>query len=91
MLLEESGRTANQVAAVDSVLFLRDPFRMVNPANMVKDPFIPNTGVIVFAENLELAFFESASAVGVIVTDSNNITFNMIAAQVTPVSIPAST
>ena len=43
--------------------------------------------MIVFAENLELAFFESASAVGVIVTDSNNITFNMIAAQVTPVSI----
>jgi len=87
LLLEESGPTANQVAAVDSVLFLRDPFRVVNPANMVKDPFIPNTGVIVFAENLELAFFESASAVGVVVTDSNNITFNMIAAQVTPVSI----
>jgi len=87
LLLEESGPTANQVAAVDSVLFLRDPFRVVNPANMVKGPFILNTGVIVFAENLELAFFESASAVNVIVTDSNNTTFNMIAVQVTPVSI----
>jgi len=87
LLLEETGPAVDQVAAVDSVLFLRDPFRVVNPANMVKDPFSPNTGVIVFAENLELAFFESASAVGVIVVDSANHTFNMVAAQVTPVSI----
>lgn len=87
LLLEETGPAVDQVAAVDSVLFLRDPFRVVNPANMVKDPLSPNTGVIVFAENLELAFFESASAVGVIVVDSTNHTFNMVAAQVTPVSI----
>lgn len=87
LLLEETGPAADQVAAVDSVLFLRDPFRVINPANMVKDPFSPNTGVIVFAENLELAFFESASAVGVILVDSTNHTFNMVAAQVTPVSI----
>ncbi len=87
LLLEETGPAADQVAAVDSVLFLRDPFRVVNPANMVKDPFSPNTGVIVFAENLELGFFESASAVGVILVDSTNHTFNMVAAQVTPVSI----
>ncbi len=86
LLLEETGPAVDQVAAVDSVLFLRDPFRVVNPSNMVKDPFSPNTGVIVFAENLELAFFESASAVGVIVVDSTNHTFNMVAAQVTPVS-----
>ena len=88
LLLEESGPAVDQVAAVDSVLLLRDPFRVVNPANMVKDPFSPNTGVIVFAENLELAFFETASAVGVVVTDSTNHTFNMVAAQVTPLSIP---
>jgi hypothetical protein len=88
LLLEESGPAADQVAAVDSVLLLRDPFHVVNPANMVKDPFIPNTGVIVFAENLQLAPFEPLSAVGVIVMDSKNITFNMIAAAVTPVSIP---
>jgi len=87
LLLEESGPAVDQVAAVDSVLLLRDPFRVVNPANMVKDPLSPNTGVIVFAQSLELAFFESASAVGVIVTDSTNHTFNMVAAQVTPASI----
>ena len=87
LLLEESGPAADQVAAVDSVLLLRDPFRVVNPSNMVKDPFIPNTGVIVFAENLTLAFFEPPSTVGVVVTDSHNITFNMVAADVRPVSI----
>ena len=43
---------------------------------------------MVFAENLELAFFEGPSAVGVILVDSNNITFNLNAVQVTPVSIP---
>ncbi|HKG59419.1 MAG TPA: Calx-beta domain-containing protein [Pyrinomonadaceae bacterium] len=88
LLLEESGPAAGQVAALDSVLFARDPFRVVNPANMLMPPFSPNTGVMVFVENLELAFFEGPSAVGVILVDSNNITFNMIAAQVTPVSIP---
>lgn len=87
LLLEETGPAVDQAAALESVLYLRDPFRVVNPANMVKDPFNPNTGVIVFAQNLELAFFESASAVGVIVVDSTNHTFNMVAAQVTPVSI----
>lgn len=87
LLLEETGPAVDQAAALESVLYLRDPFRVVNPASMVKDPFNPNTGVIVFAQNLELAFFESASAVGVIVVDSTNHTFNMVAAQVTPVSI----
>lgn len=56
LLLEETGPAADQAAALESVLFLRDPFRVVNPANMVKDQFNPNTGVIVFAQNLTLAF-----------------------------------
>jgi Calx-beta domain-containing protein len=87
LLLEETGPAADQAAALESVLFLRDPFRVVNPANMVKDPFNPNTGVIVFAQNLTLAFFEPPSTVGVILVDSSNHTFNMVAEQVTPVSL----
>ena len=84
LLLEENGPAVDQVAALDS-MFARDPFRVVNPANMV-NPFHLNTGVIVFAEHLTLVF-EPPSAVGVILVDSNNQTFNMVAAQVTPVPI----
>lgn len=84
LLLEENGPAIDQVAALDSI-FARDPFRVVNPANMV-NPFHLNNGVIVFAENLRLVF-EPASSVGVILIDSNNQTFNMVAGQVTTVSI----
>jgi Calx-beta domain len=87
LLLEESGPAADQAAAFDSTLFARDPFRVVNPSNMLSNPFNLNTGVIVFAENLTLTFFETPSAVGVTLIDSNNHTFNMVAVQVTPVSI----
>jgi hypothetical protein len=82
LILEESGPAADQAVALDSVLFLRDPFKALNPANMLN----PNTHVIVFAENLTLAFFEPPSFVGVILTDSFNQTFNMVALQVTPVT-----
>ena len=86
LILEESGPAAGQVAAFDS-MFARDPFLVVNPANMVKDPFSPNNGVIVFAENLTLEFFEPPSTVGVILVDSAHHQFNMVAEQVTPVSL----
>jgi hypothetical protein len=87
LVLEESGPAADQVAAFDSVLFLRDPFPVVNPASSLINPFNLNTGVIVFAEHLTLAFFESPSTVGVILVDSNNQTFNLVAEQVNTVSI----
>ncbi len=87
LILEESGPAADQAAALESVLFLRDPFRVVSPANFLNPPFIPNTGVIVFAENLTLAFFEPPSTVGVNLVDSNNQSFNLVAEQVTTVSI----
>ncbi|HEX6044662.1 MAG TPA: Calx-beta domain-containing protein [Pyrinomonadaceae bacterium] len=86
LILDESGPAADQVAALDSLLFVRDPFRVVNPANWLSTAFNPNTGVIVFAENIQLAFFEGPSAVGVVLVDSNNHTFNMIAEQISAVS-----
>ena len=87
LILEESGPAADQVAAFDSVLFLRDPFPVVNPASSLMNPFNLNTGVIVFAEHLTLAFFEPPSTVGVILVDSNNHTFNLLAEQVNTVSV----
>ena len=87
LVLEESGPAADQVAAVESVLFLRDPFRVVSPANFLNPPFIPNTGVIVFAENLSLAFFEPPSTVEVNLVDSSNHSFFLVAEQISTVTI----
>ncbi len=85
LLLEENGPAVDQVAAIDSGLFARDPFRVFNPANMV-NPFHLNTGITVFAEHLTL-LFEPASSVTVILLDGNNQTFTIVAEQVMPVSI----
>lgn len=87
LILDESGPAADQAAALDSVLFLRDPFRVVNPANWLSTPINPNTGVVVFAENLTLAFFEPPSTVGVTLTDSSNQTFNLVAEHVATVTV----
>jgi len=87
LVLEESGPAADQVAAFDSLLFLRDPFPVVNPAGSLMNPFNLNTGVSVFAEHLTLAFFEPPSTVGVVLVDSTNFTFNLVAEEVNTVSV----
>jgi Calx-beta domain-containing protein len=87
LILEESGPAADQVAAFDSVLFLRDPFPISNPASSLMNPFNLNTGVIVFAEHLSLDFFEPPSTVEVVLVDSTNFTYNVLAEQVNPVSV----
>ena len=87
LILEESGPAIDQAAALDWVLFLRDPFRVVNPLNWLSGSANPNTAVVVFAENLILPFFEAPSAVGVTLVDSNNQTFSLSAEQVSPVTV----
>ena len=82
LIFDESGPAANQAAALDGLLFLRDPFRVANPNNWLGQP---NTEVIVFAENLTIAFFETPAAVGITLTDSSNHTFSLSAEHVTPV------
>ena len=60
LILEPS---SGQVAAVDSLLFVRDPFTVLNRApwwNLGPDP---NTKVLVFLRNLQLNQGETASAV----------------------------
>ena len=84
LIFDESGPAANQAAALDGLLFLRDPFRVSNPNNWLGQP---NTEVIVFAENLTIAFFETPAAVGITLTDSSNHTFSLSAEHVTPVTI----
>ncbi len=85
LILDQSGPASDQVAAVDSVLFLRDPFQVVNPANLLNQGTDRNTRVIVFALNLQLAQGEPSSAVVVNLVDSTNQSLDVPAADVRPV------
>jgi hypothetical protein len=83
--VDESGPDANQAAAFDSFLFLRDPFHVQNVATWFNLGPDPNTRVTVFAANLQLNQGETASAVVVNLVDANNQSFDVPAEDVRPV------
>ncbi|HEX5887682.1 MAG TPA: hypothetical protein VFY61_03220, partial [Pyrinomonadaceae bacterium] len=58
------------VASLDSVLLVRDPFQVINPANLWTPSNDRNTRVVVFARNLQLAQGETASSVIVNLVDA---------------------
>ena len=78
LLLDTTGPAPDQVASLDSIRFLRDPF-VVNgsdPLNLGSDR---NTRVIVFVRNLQLAQGETASSVLANLVDANNQSFDVAA------------
>jgi len=82
LLLETSGPVLDQAAALDSLLSVRDPFPVVNSANLLNQGADRNTRVIVFASNLLLLPGETSSAVHVLLTDSNNQSYDLPAEDV---------
>jgi hypothetical protein len=54
LILDESGPDANQAAALESLLFVRDPFKVQSIADWLDLGSDRNTRVIVFAANLQL-------------------------------------
>jgi uncharacterized repeat protein (TIGR01451 family) len=54
LLLEENGSVSTQLAAVDSVTLLKDPFAVTNGSEL-KNASDPNTRVILFVLNLQLS------------------------------------
>jgi len=82
LILEQSGPGSNQAAALDSILFLRDPFLVINPSNLYNSTSDRNTRVLVFAGNLQLAQGETSSAVVVNIIDGNNQSFDVAAEDV---------
>jgi hypothetical protein len=54
LLLEENGSVSTQLAAVDSVTLLKDPFPVTNGSEL-KNASDPNTRVILFVLNLQLS------------------------------------
>jgi len=82
LILDESGPDANQAAAFDSLLFVRDPFHVQSIAGWLDLGSDRNTRVIIFAANLQLNQGETASAVVVSLVDANSQTFDVPAEDV---------
>jgi hypothetical protein len=82
LILDESGPDANQAAAFDSLLLVRDPFHAQSIADWLDLGADRNTRVIVFAGNLQLNQGETASAVVVNLVDANNQPFDVPAEDV---------
>jgi hypothetical protein len=80
LMLDESGPDPIQAAAVDSMLFLRDPFPVVNSLNLLNPGPDLNTRLILFVKNLQLGPGETSSAVVVRLVDSNNQSHDVPAA-----------
>jgi hypothetical protein len=84
LALDESGPAANQAAAIESHLLLRDPFRVPNVAIWLQLGSDRNTRVTLFAVGLELNQGESASAVQIGLTASDGQNFFLAAEDVRP-------
>jgi len=82
LVLEESGPTPQQAAAIDSFLFTRDPFRVNRIAGWFNFPAGEDTIVMIFAQNLRLNQGETASDVIVNLVDANNQSFDVPATNV---------
>jgi alpha-tubulin suppressor-like RCC1 family protein len=85
VFLAQSPPAPNLLAAFDSILGTRDPFLVVNPANLLKNPNDPNTRVIIFVLNLELFVGETPAAVTINLTDANGGVHNLPAEDVRPI------
>lgn len=82
LLPDETGPAADQLSALDSMMLMRDPFPVVNTANLLRNINDPNTRVVLFAQNLPLGQGESAAAVVVNLVDANSAVYNIPAEDV---------
>jgi len=82
LVLEESGPAPQQAAALESLLFSRDLFRVQSVANWPTLQPGQRTRVMIFAQNLRLNQGETASDVIVNLVDGSNQNFNVPAADV---------
>jgi len=82
LLLDESGPALDQIAALESLSFLRDPFPVVNLGDLLNQGSDHNTRVLVFVRNFALSQGETAAAVTVTLVDSSSQAFDVPAEQV---------
>lgn len=84
LLLEESDASLTQVAALDAVLLLRDPFPVLNLNNLLNAGTDRNTRVLVFVKNLQLQAGETAAVVKVNLVDSSGHSHDIDAESLIP-------
>jgi hypothetical protein len=77
LILEEPALDPNQVAAVDSLWFMRDPFLVIPTIDLFGQGPDKNTRVLVFVTNLQLAPNDVASTVRVNLVDSGGQTHDI--------------
>ncbi|HZN08702.1 MAG TPA: FG-GAP-like repeat-containing protein [Pyrinomonadaceae bacterium] len=85
LVLEEGAAVPTQVAAFESVLFVRDPFRVPRISDWYDFGADTNTRVIVFLANLQLGAGDSPAFV-VNLVDSSNQNFDVAAEDVRAVA-----
>lgn len=85
LALDDSGPAVDQLAALDSMLLVRDPFPLVRPASVITQPTDDRTRLVVFAVNLDLDAGDTAAAVTVTLVDAQSKTFPIAADDVRPV------
>jgi hypothetical protein len=77
LVLEEGGLDPTQVASVESVFFMRDPFTVLRPADLLALAVDPNTRITVFVTNLQTAPGDVASTVRVNLVDKNGQSYDV--------------
>ena len=82
VFLADNRPVPNLLAAFDVALRTTDPFLVINPANVFKNPNDPNTRVVIFVLTLELYVGEPPTAVTVNLIDANNGVYNVSAEDV---------
>lgn len=70
LILDPAGPVAQQAAALDSLLLMRDPFPVIQVSDLLNPGPDRNTRVILFVANLQLAPADPASIVKVALFDS---------------------
>lgn len=86
LVLEDTGPAPQQAAAVDSLLFTRDPFRVKSSVDWLNLPPNQNTLVTIFAQNLTLNPGETVADVIVHLLDANSQNFDVPASDVRAVA-----
>jgi len=82
LIKDEAGPDSDQAAVLDSTVHLRDPFPIVNSANLLNRQSDKNTRIAIFTTNLQLAPDESSASVVVNLIDSNNQGYDLPAEDV---------
>ena len=81
LIIDESGPSASQATALESMLLVRDPFHVLSIANWLNLGSDRNTRVTVFS-NLQLSPGEAVSIVTINLLDSSNQSFDVPAEDV---------